>query len=54
MTRSLILVCLFALLAGCGQKGPLYLPATKPQAVQGSVSNPATNKDGKKAADGQQ
>ena len=45
MTRSLLLVCLFALLSGCGQKGPLYLPADKPQAVQGQAPAPtATDK----------
>ena len=32
-TRYLLLLALVALLAGCGQKGPLYLPE-KPEAQE--------------------
>ena len=53
MTRSLILVFLVALLAGCGKKGPLYLPADKPQAVPGNAASPVAEKDKNKAATAQ-
>jgi diaminopimelate decarboxylase len=35
--------CLLLALAGCGQKGPLYLPDHKPEAVPGAAAPaPAT------------
>ncbi len=32
MRDTLILILVAALLAGCGYKGPLYLPKSKPEA----------------------
>lgn len=39
--RLLTWLLLTALLAGCGQKGPLYLPDKKPQPAP-TQQNPAT------------
>lgn len=33
-------LCLAVLLAGCGQKGPLYLPAAKAPPAATTASNP--------------
>lgn len=43
MIRQLALWTALALLAGCGQKGPLYLPSAKdqPQPVAGTAATPA-------------
>jgi len=40
MRRALILLVLAALLSGCGLKGPLYMPGSKPPPRQ--PAKPAT------------
>ncbi|HET7570714.1 MAG TPA: lipoprotein [Gammaproteobacteria bacterium] len=40
--RLFALLVLISLLAGCGQKGPLYLPQTKPAPAHPATPVPAT------------
>jgi len=47
MRDTLILILVAALLAGCGYKGPLYLPKPKPGASK-PAPQPAPEQDGKK------
>jgi predicted small lipoprotein YifL len=44
MRALLTLLILAALLAGCGHKGPLYLPKSKPEA-QRPAAKPAPARD---------
>ncbi|MFN3586535.1 MAG: LPS translocon maturation chaperone LptM [Moraxellaceae bacterium] len=44
MSRLALLACV-ALLAACGQKGPLYLPKAEPAATQAPAPAPATPQD---------
>ena len=37
-----LVLCLCGVLAGCGQKGPLYLPAPAEQPVTPAASTPGT------------
>ncbi len=53
MKTRLLLLLLFTSLAGCGLKGPLYLPAEEPAAPADKVKNTAaanetTEKENKK------
>ena len=47
MRPFLLLIALAVLLAGCGYKGPLYLPKTKPEA-QKPATPPASRSEEKK------
>jgi predicted small lipoprotein YifL len=49
MRPLLLLMALAVLLAGCGYKGPLYLPKPKPEA-QKAASKTAPSQDDKKPA----
>ena len=49
MRAAICLLVLAALLAGCGYKGPLYLPKPKPGA-QTPAQKPAPGQDDKKPA----
>jgi len=49
MRDTLIPILLAVLLAGCGHKGPLYLPKPKPEA-QKPASKPAPAQDDRKPA----
>lgn len=49
MRAAISLILLAALLAGCGYKGPLYLPKPKPEA-QKSAPKPAPTQDDRKPA----
>lgn len=42
MHRLLLMLALAALFAGCGLKGPLYLPEPKPAAKAPAKPSPAT------------
>jgi len=48
MRDTLILILVAALLAGCGYKGPLYLPKSKPEASK-PAPKPAPEQDGQKS-----
>ena len=50
MRPLLSLIALTVLLAGCGHKGPLYLPKPKPGA-QSTAPQPAAGQDDQKPAD---
>jgi predicted small lipoprotein YifL len=47
MRAPLLLIAFTVLLAGCGYKGPLYLPKPKPEA-QAPAPSPAPQEDDKK------
>lgn len=49
MRDTLITILVAALLAGCGYKGPLYLPKPKPEA-QKPAAKPAPAQDDMKPA----
>ena len=48
MRDTLISILVAALLAGCGYKGPLYLPKPKPEASK-PAPKPAPEQDGEKS-----
>ena len=40
MRRVVLIVALVALVAGCGMKGPLYLPGSKPESKRPAKTAP--------------
>lgn len=40
MRRALIMLVLAAVLSGCGLKGPLYMPGSKPPSKQPAKTTP--------------
>ena len=55
LVRIAVAACLLAAASGCGQKGALYLPDAKPQAVgatpAASASDEAARRKAQQAAD---
>jgi predicted small lipoprotein YifL len=43
-------LCLLVAVSGCGQKGALYLPDAKPQAVGATPANPAADEAARRKA----
>jgi predicted small lipoprotein YifL len=48
MRALLLLIAIAALSAGCGYKGPLYLPKPKPEAQKKPATPPAAQENEKK------
>ena len=48
--RGVGLIALFVLLAGCGQKGPLYLPETTGEVVTRPTQTPPSSETGNAAS----